>query len=156
MAINEHVDIVARTIAGESRGCGYLDMLAVGAVIRERFLRPGWWSRPENTWRDVVKASWQFSCWNQNDPNREQIIHAEVRFPRVWPLCWAAAEYTVLHMRDRDVAQLFGIEDPFPTHYHTTALTPPQWAGRSERIDLPWRSAHLFYRRVPGEPARKG
>ena len=59
MAIDPNVDTVARTIAGEARGCGILDMIAVGAVIRERVLRPGWWG---SDWISVCRKPSQFSC----------------------------------------------------------------------------------------------
>jgi len=39
------IETVAMTLYGEARGQSLLDRLAVGAVIRERVLRPGWWGK---------------------------------------------------------------------------------------------------------------
>lgn len=148
------VDIIARTIAGEARGCGYLDMLAVGAVLRERLLRPGWWSSPNHDWFSVCTKPWQFSCWNENDPNRKTILHAEVHIPEVWPLCMQAAELTVHNMRDRDLHELFGTKGPFPTHYHARGIAWPKWSRGAKIVHVPWDSAHIFFLDVEGTPKR--
>lgn len=149
--IRDAIDVVARTIAGEARGQGYLDMIAVGAVIRERVLRPGWWGRD---WESVCQKPWQFSCWNEGDPNREAILDAERRFAGVWRICLAAALYTVRYMRDRDLHELFGTQGPFPTHYHARTIKPPKWTEGAQLVHVPWDSAHLFYVGVEGTPRR--
>src|SRR5690606_31615810 len=144
--------VVARTICGEARGCGFLDMVAVGAVIRERVLRPGWWG---TDWETVCKKPFQFSCWNEGDPNREVILRAEELCPDVWPLCVAAAHFTVNYMRDRDLHELFGTQGPFPTHYHARYIKPPSWTNGAILVPVPWNSAHLFYANVQGSPPRR-
>src|SRR5690606_28151479 len=128
---------------------GFLDMVAVGAVIRERVLRPGWWG---TDWQSVCLKPWQFSCWNEGDPNRDVILHAEATCPDVWSLCVAASHLVVHHLRDRDLHELFGTKGPFPTHYHTRALKPPSWTKGAQLVHVPWDSAHLFYTGVEGTP----
>lgn len=127
-------------------------MLAVGAVIRERVLRPGWWGRD---WETVCRKPWQFSCWNPDDPNLPVILAAESKCPGVWPLCVAAAEFVVHHIRDRDLYELFGTTGPFPTHYHTREIKPPAWTRGALIIPTPWSSAHVFYAGVSGTPERR-
>src|SRR5690606_17855731 len=77
MPIDPNVDTLARTLWGEARGTGLLDMFGVAAVIRERYLRPGWWSKPSDDWWSVCRNPYQFSCWNQGDPNRKKLYRAE-------------------------------------------------------------------------------
>jgi len=63
-------DIMARTIYGEARGEGIAGMQAVANVILNRFSL--WDSHPHfgnGTIESVCLAPWQFSCWNENDPN---------------------------------------------------------------------------------------
>src|SRR5690606_24089205 len=58
------IETVAMTLYGEARGQSLLDRLAVGAVIRERVLRPGWWGKD---WQGVCTAPWQFTAWHSHD-----------------------------------------------------------------------------------------
>jgi N-acetylmuramoyl-L-alanine amidase len=63
-------DTMARTIYGEARGEGQAGMIAVANVILNRFAL--WDKHPHfghGTIESVCLAPWQFSCWNQNDPN---------------------------------------------------------------------------------------
>ncbi len=65
--------VLALTIWGEARGEGVEGQLAVGNVVRNRL------KRAINTtprWRDICLAPKQFSCFNADDPNRVQILHA--------------------------------------------------------------------------------
>lgn len=152
MAIDPNVDTVARTIAGEARGESFLDMVAVGAVIRERVLRPGWWG---TDWISVCRKPYQFSCWNKDDPNLPKILHAEIEFPDVWPLCVAAAHLVVNHLRDRDLHELFGTKGTFPTHYVARTIKPPSWTKGAQIVPVPWDSPHIFFAGVEGTPRRR-
>src|SRR5690606_23977734 len=93
--IDPNVDTVARTLWGEARGTGLLDMLGVAAVIRERYLRPGWWSKPSDDWWSVCRNPYQFSSWNQNDPNRKKLYRAEELEPDAFNRATRIAEYTI-------------------------------------------------------------
>lgn len=154
---DKNIDVVARTIIGEARGCGFLDMLGVGCVIRERVLRPGWWGIINGHWLGwygVCRRKWQFSCWQ--DHNIVAMLQAEERIPHIWQLAWRVAEIVVNEIRDDDVAQLFGIDQPFPTHYHDWSIdTPKAWGNGWEEIEVPWKSAFRWYRNVAGTPPRK-
>lgn len=158
MPIDPNVDTVARTLWGEARGTGLLDMLGVAAVIRERVLRPGWWSRPNDDWISVCRSPWQFSCWNSNDPNRSKLYRAEELERAAFNRAWRIADYTIHCMTDRDVLQLFnvGSMDDIPAHYHDRSIdTPKAWGTQLKEIAVPWRSAFRWYVVLDGRPPRR-
>jgi spore germination cell wall hydrolase CwlJ-like protein len=79
----------ALTVLGEARGEGTQGKLAVAHVIRNRMAKSG------KSVADTVLAPWQFSCWNQADPNRlflEETVHkAAKNIPlELWVKCLAA------------------------------------------------------------------
>lgn len=60
-------DTLARTICGEARGEGYAGMAAVANVVVNRFRaqKPRWGL----TIAEVCRKPYQFSCWDEGDPN---------------------------------------------------------------------------------------
>jgi len=144
------VEVLAKTIYGEARGQAVLDRLAVGAVIRERALRPGWWGRG---FEGVCLAPYQFSCWNEGDPNREAIEKAEQEDRKVYFSCLTLAEYVMTHFKDQDAVELFG-PGPFPTHYHDLSIDKPKGWGEAEEVRTSWASGFKFYRGLDGTPGR--
>jgi len=69
----EPVGILARTIYGEARGQGVAGMSAIASVVMNRVNNPGWWGTNVIF---VCLDDWQFSCWNNGDPNRKFIVAA--------------------------------------------------------------------------------
>lgn len=75
----DDVDAMTRTLWGEARGEGRDGQIAVAWVIRNRAeynIDP---AHPEKDWwgnspAQVCKHPWQFSCWNENDPNRQKLL----------------------------------------------------------------------------------
>src|SRR5689334_22986754 len=76
-------DILARTIVGEARGEGKPGMEDVACVIMNRVnaakLYLAQKDKPHALFGDGSVASaclakWQFSCWNEDDPNRAVIL----------------------------------------------------------------------------------
>ena len=70
------IETLARTIYGEARGELVRGKEAVAAVVMNRVRRAMerggyWWG---STAEEVCLRPWQFSCWNENDPNREKIL----------------------------------------------------------------------------------
>lgn len=158
MPIEPQMDTLARTLWGEARGTGLLDTLGVAAVIRERYLRPGWWSKPSDDWWSVCKSPYQFSCWNPNDANRKKLYRAEELEPDAFNRATRIAEYTIHFLRDRDVMQLFGVDgvDDIPTHYHDRSIdTPKAWGDKLKEIVPPWKSAFRWYVVYEGRPPRR-
>jgi len=73
------VDVLARTIYGEARGETVRGKEAVACVIMNRVRRAQerggyWWGASVEK---VCLKPWQFSCWNEHDPNREKIQQVE-------------------------------------------------------------------------------
>lgn len=73
------VEVLARTIYGEARGETVRGKEAVACVVLNRVQRAkdrsGYW------WGDSIESvcfkPWQFSCWNENDPNHQKILSVE-------------------------------------------------------------------------------
>lgn len=67
------VDTMARTIWGEARSEGILGMQAVACVIINRFHENIWYSKykGEHSIKAVCLKPKQFSCWNDDDPNKK-------------------------------------------------------------------------------------
>jgi spore germination cell wall hydrolase CwlJ-like protein len=78
------VDILARTIWGESRGEGETGMIAVACVVLNRVRESQeiggihWWGRDIVS---VCRARAQFSCWNPGDPNRAKLLAVDLSDP---------------------------------------------------------------------------
>ena len=77
---------LARTIYGEARGQSYESKVAVGWIIKNR-LATGRWG---DTYKSVVTARLQFTCWNHNiDPQGYAAIHNPLG--QAWEDCKRAA-----------------------------------------------------------------
>ena len=139
------IDTLARTIWAEARGEGRAGMVAVAHVILNRLNRPGWWSRdqndgiPDDTIQAVCCDPWQFSCWNQDDPNRAKLLAVG---PENKTFATAAdVAVAVITPGHPDAVDPTG----GATHYHTTAIGPP-WASGHEPCARIGR--HVFYRNI--------
>ena len=117
------VDILARTIYGEARGETVRGKEAVASVIVNRMRRARarggyWWG---DSIEQVCLKPWQFSCWNENDPNRKKIEAVEPGH-RVFDTCLRIARRAVSG----------SLKDPTggATHYHTLDANPPWARGR--------------------------
>lgn len=142
MNYNEH-DIVtlARTLWGEARGEPQDGQIAVAWVIRNRASRARFAGRlvgAEGAVAHVCLAPWQFSCWNEGDPNRAKLLVLRED---------QCAEQIEVARGVLDGA----IDDPTggADHYHTVDAPswarewPPSWAptmAESARF-----GGHVFY-----------
>ena len=130
MAREKAIDVIARTIWGEARGEGDEGMAAVAAVVMNRAAKGGWWG---TTPVAVALMPWQFSAWNQNDPNRakvEAVTTDDPSFARAVEIATAAIDGTLPDITGG------------ATHYHTKAVAPA-WADQSKIVaDV---GNHLFY-----------
>lgn len=137
------IDTFARTLWGEARGEVFEGILAVGWVIMNRYNRPGWWSRnkgdgiPDDTIAATCRDPMQFSCWNENDPNREKLINVTLD-DSAFQKCYYIALRLSLEYEKND-----------PTHgschYHT-ANVMPKWA--QGKIPVYTIGDHRFYNNV--------
>lgn len=133
--IDQDIDVLARTIYGEARGEPVRGKEAVAAVIMNRVRlarrRGGyWWGDSIQT---VCQKPWQFSCWNDNDPNRKKLLTV-TRDNSVFKTCLRVARRAV-----RGV-----LKDPTrgSTHYHTLHVDPPWSSGRAPVVII---GRHKFF-----------
>ena len=127
------IEILARTIYGEARGEPWLGKTAVAYVVLNRARCGGWWGEAVT---DVCLKPWQFSCWNQGDPNHSRVASVDME-SSAFVECLAAAG-----------AALSGLAtDPTrgATHYHADGILP-SWARGRRAIATIGR--HRFYRGI--------
>lgn len=125
------IDLTARTIWGEARGEGIRGMQAVANVIRNRVKAGSWYGQ---TYEDVVLKPYQFSCWNENDPNFSKI--------------WTVDESDVQFSNAKGIAKLAYNGDLLDitggaTHYHRAGATP-NWAFYMQKTAV--IGNHIFYK----------
>ncbi|MFV0626348.1 MAG: cell wall hydrolase [Alphaproteobacteria bacterium] len=132
-------EVLARTIYGEARGEDLEGKKAIACVIlnRVRLAKQNkkyvWWG---STIKEVCIKPWQFSCWNENDPNSKKIKAIKESDP-TFRDCLIVAENAVNGL----------LQDTTngATHYHTKKIMP-KWA----RVKKPCAEIgnHLFYNNI--------
>ena len=128
-------EVLARTIYGEARGEPAQGRNAVAAVVMNRVARANerdgwWWGRDVSS---VCLKPYQFSCWNEGDPNRAKILNVAPGH-RVYDACLKIALRAVTH----------DLDDPSQgaTHYHARGARPPWARGKTPVAAI---GKHLFY-----------
>lgn len=129
------VEVLARTLWGEARGEPRAGIEAVACVVLNRVRRQSYWGR---SIAEVCLKPYQFSCWNQDDPNRRHLLSLSSSDPE--------------YRRALDVAKAAiagGLIDATQgaTHYYSKRLRrPPVWAlGHSASADI---GLHLFFNKI--------
>lgn len=153
-ATAQEIEILARTIYGEARGEPLRGRVAVAWVILNRTRadigadgKPDWWGEGII---GVCCKPWQFSCWNENDPNRAKLTAVSLD-DDVFRECHAIATLTakVAGKGDADLEPLFSDPTGGAVAYVTRALldrNPPAWAR--DRAPDAWIGNHAFFREV--------
>lgn len=116
----------------EARNQGLIGMSAVAWTVRNRVLNPSWWG---TGWIDVILKPYQYSSFNQNDPNVSKLP----KDPHVDP------DFLLALQAADQVYQGLG-DDPTDgaTHYYSTTIAEPQWVGHATyTVQI---GAHRFYR----------
>lgn len=67
--INTDLNYLVCTVYGEARGEPIEGQIAVANVIKNRAYAS------QKTYKDICLAPRQFSCWNQDDPNRSSVLN---------------------------------------------------------------------------------
>ncbi|MBS0446170.1 MAG: cell wall hydrolase [Proteobacteria bacterium] len=114
-------------------------MRAVAHVVLNRRDHPGWWG---GTVEDVCLKPWQFSCWNENDPNRVKLLAVGPGDASFALALGIAGQLVRMATSERVRADTTG----GATHYYARSIQAPAWAARATftvRI-----GNHLFYRDV--------
>ncbi len=131
---DREVDLLARTAWGEARGDGRWGMQAVINVVMNRVNAGKWWGR---TVEEVVLKPWQFSCWNENDPNRRQVLDItedDAQFKQAVALAKLALNDNLPDTTDG------------ATHYYAAYTKEPAWASSGQQtVQI---GNHIFYKGV--------
>ncbi len=123
---------LAKTIWGEARGEGEIGQKAIACVVINRFCSKKWFAG--KTIADTCTKKWQFSCWNENDPNREKMEKlTKEDLGNIYDIAFAAV---CGHQPDIVFKS---------THYHTENVHP-KWA--ENKIPVVKIGHHLFYNDV--------
>lgn len=131
------VDVLARTIYGEARGELYGGKVAVGCVVRNRIrfdlwgdAKPDWWGEG---YEGVCWKPWQFSCWNDGDPNHA-LVRRVAAIDSVFAHCIAIADNIIMGE--------IGDTTHGSTHYHTLHAKPKWAIGHTPVTQI---GGHFFY-----------
>ncbi len=125
----DQADYMARTIYGEARGEGFKGMQAVANVIMNRVKKGGWYGA---SIKDVVLKPWQFSCWNDNDPNSAIIKNAN-----------AAQLATARDIAERVISGELPDITGGATHYYAKSINAPYWTKSMTKTAT--IGSHYFY-----------
>ena len=131
--VESDLSALADTIYGEARGELYGGKMAVGCVVRNRVRKPGWWGRD---YESVCKKPFQFSCWNDRDPNLAA-IKSVPEHDDTYQECIKSAREILSGCVDVTLGS---------THYHALKVKPTWAQDLTPIIQI---GGHLFYRNVP-------
>ena len=105
-------------------------MIAVGNVIMNRVKAKSWYG---DHIKGVCLKAWQFSCWNENDPNREKILALDWSDNAFCKAVTLSYYFTKNKMDDNTNGA---------THYHTKTISPNWAEGKTPCAEI---GDHLFY-----------
>ena len=127
------IDTLARTVWGESRGEGQEGMIAVACVVINRVNQGGWWGDDVIT---VCLKPYQFSCWNEGDPNLPQ-LEAVTDADPIFTQCIMIAKNAIGGL----------LTDPTngaTSYYDRRMAKPPSWALDEQPCAM--IGHHIFYK----------
>lgn len=128
--------ILARMLFGEARNCSREEKIAVAYTAINRANDGKKWNG--STVKEAILVPKQYSCFNENDPNRKKIMNPEKYDKRSFIEC--------LDVATRVLEGAYPDPTKGATHYHTLSSTP-SWA-KSTKIEKKGRigdSKHIFY-----------
>ena len=134
--------ILARMLFGEARNCTELEKVAVAYTTLNRIDDGKKWNG--ETLREVILCPKQYSCFNENNPNRKELMNPEKYDKSSFEDCLRIAR-GVLEGKYQDPTN-------GATHYFNPKLANPSWArsrsmkkiGKIKISDGKY-SAHEFY-----------
>lgn len=132
-------ELLALCAWSECRGEPRDGKIAVIHTILERAKHPSWWGHDV---RSVILKPWQFSCFNQGDPNRKQMEWIARADPAERPESYTSMlEFARGCMSGELWCPLY----PVPTHYYNPKVCRPKWDwSKMDRIGT--IGNHVFYR----------
>jgi spore germination cell wall hydrolase CwlJ-like protein len=134
--MDRDMEIMAKTIYGEARGeymrknGGLKSLIAVGNVIMNRSLESA------TSITTVCLKPKQFSCWNENDPNKK-VIEQIVPSDELYNICFAVAAKIICE-------ELNDITNGANHYYSRFMKRPPYWSeGHTPIIKI---GNHIFFK----------
>ena len=124
------IQYLAKTVWGEARGESERGQQAVANVIMNRVHRGGWYGA---TVEDVVLKPYQFSCWNDTDPNfakLQTITDKDPTFARIKQLATKAY--------NGELADITG----GAVNYHAKSVSPYWAKSMTQTANI---GNHVFY-----------
>ena len=128
-----NIDLSARVAWGEARNQGLEGLQAVLNVMRNRTQD----RRFPSSLAGVATQKWQFSAYNDSDPNRARLDAVTDTDPNFAQ----AVELSARNVRG-ELPDLTG----GATHYHSRFINPPYWAR--DAIVTAEIGDHIFYKGV--------
>jgi len=122
-------------IWGEGRGEPEEGKIAIAHVIRNRWIKDGWFGK---SLKGVILKPLQFSCFNHWDCNRRKLLNPLIHDSfEVWKECYEIAE------------KVYSGDIPDPTdgatHYHRKDMKVyPKWA--KDMVKTCEIGSHIFYK----------
>ena len=134
VATPEEYFVAFKTVWGEARGEKDIGRRAVAHVILNRWKKGGWFGQGL---AGVCLKAWQFSAWNENDPNRAKIDGLQFWRSKTLQQC-ALAFITAMGEEDMTKGA---------THYHRNGIeeTVPWAQGQMSCVVI---GNHTFYNTV--------
>ena len=142
--ISRAIEVMAKTLWCEARGEGKPGMEAVAAVIMNRVAVAEaagghyWWGHDVAS---VCQRPWQFSCWNERDPNRHLIEGVNPR-DQAYANALTIARHAIFGLLADPTARDGG---KGATHYHARGITPNWAIGQRPTATI---GRHIFFRLV--------
>ncbi len=135
LALSE-MELLARCLWGEARGEPMEGVRAVVNVIQNRVRGKSWYGV---TLKNVILKPWQFSCFNDNDPNFEKLKAGPIG--EVFGRCLFIAELSV--------KGLITDNTDGSTHYHVVTMRfPPKWSTSDSMFYKKTIGNHKFYEEI--------
>jgi len=135
------LDILTRTLFGESEAGDTEDAIAIASVIMNRVAFKNW----PNKVAAVCLQPYQFSCWNVSDPNRQRIMSADPN--GTWYT--ACRNIALRALQGKLVDTTNGA-----THYYADYAKQPKWAKGHKAcyVSSQGKYKHYFYNDIDTKP----
>ncbi len=132
--VSRDVLVLGRTIYGEARGESLEGKQAVANVVMNRVNSRRF---PDSIER-VCLQPWQFSCWNESDPNRAIINNMHPGRDDIFDTCLSMA----VQAKNGTLPDVTGGAD----HYYASYIGAPSWIRNSPQAYMTAQiGAHKFY-----------
>lgn len=128
-------DLLARLLFGEARGEILEGQVAVANVVMNRAKIGGWYGK---TVKEVALKPWQFSCFNEDDPNLRLTASPPMREP--FTQCELIAELALKYLLTDNTGGA--------THYANLDVCAPAWAKSDKMVHLCKIGRHTFFKEL--------